>query len=101
MPHDALAGGMLAWATGDSPWVHLVDRQRFGQVLDGVRGLQPTRILSSHLPPANGTSLERFLQVLEAVPDAEPAVAPSQEEFRDMLAAMTAAQAGPQLVNAE
>ena len=74
VPHEALAGGMVAWATADSPWAHIVDRQRFGQVLDGVRRLQPTRILSSHLPAANGTSLERFLEVLESVPDAEPAV---------------------------
>ncbi len=90
VPEDALCGGMRAWATADSPWSHLVDRQRFGQVLDGVRRLQPTRILSSHLPAASGTSMERFLQVLESVPDAEPAVAPSNEEFGHMLAAMMA-----------
>lgn len=101
VPHEALAGGMLAWATADSPWAHLVDRQRFGQVLDGVRRLEPTRILSSHLPAATGTSLERFLQVLESVPDAEPAVAPNQEEFGYMLAAMMAPPADPQLVTAK
>ena len=91
VPHAALAGGMRAWATSDSPWAHLVDRGRFGQVLDGVRRLQPTRIFSSHLPAASGTSLERFLEVLESVPDAEPAVAPSHEEFALMLQAMLAA----------
>lgn len=96
VPHDVLAGGMLAWSAADSPWVHLVDRQRFGQVLEGVRRLQPARILSSHLPAASGTSLERFLQVLESVPDAEPAVAPNNEEFGHMLAAMTAPPVQPQ-----
>jgi glyoxylase-like metal-dependent hydrolase (beta-lactamase superfamily II) len=101
VPHDALAGGMLAWALADSPWTQLVDRQRFAQVLDGVRSLKPTRIFSSHLPAASGTSLERFLEVLESVPDAEPAVAPSQEEFGSMLAAMTAPQGEAQLVSAE
>ena len=90
VPHDALAGGMRAWAASDSPWAHLLDRQRFGQVLDGVRRLQPTRIFSSHLPAATGTSLERFLQVLESVPDAEPAIPPNHEEFALMLAAMVA-----------
>lgn len=95
VPEDALTGGMLAWATSDSPWAHLVDRRRFAEVLDGVRRLQPTRILSSHLPAASGTSTERFLQVLESVPDAEPAVAPGHEEFAQMVAAMTAPQAGP------
>ncbi|HEV2766214.1 MAG TPA: MBL fold metallo-hydrolase [Acidimicrobiales bacterium] len=100
VPHDALAGGMRAWATADSPWAHLLDRQRFGQVLEGVRRLQPTRIFSSHLPAASGTSLERFLEVLDSVPDAEPAVAPSHEEFAHMLAAMTAAQPTPRPVAA-
>ena len=52
-------------------------------------------------PAANGTSLERFLQVLESVPDAEPAVAPNHEEFGYMLAAMTAPQGEPQLAAAQ
>ena len=88
--HDALAGGMLAWAMADSPWAHLVDRQRFGQVLEGVRRLQPSQIFSSHLPAASGTSVDRFLEVLASVPDAEPALPPNQEEFGHMLAAMLA-----------
>jgi hypothetical protein len=86
VPAEALAGGMIAWATADSPWAHIVDRQRFGAVLDGVRSLQPTRILSSHLPAANGTSLETFLGLLETVPDAEPAVGPDEAQFAHMLA---------------
>ena len=90
VPQDALADGMNAWASSDSPWTQLVDRQRFGQVLEGVRQLQPTRILSSHLPAANGTSLEQFLEVLESVPDATPELPPSNEEFGHMLAAMMA-----------
>ncbi len=96
VPADALTGGMVAWATADSPWAHITDRDKFGAVLDGVRRLQPTRILSSHLPAARGTSLERFLQVLESVPDAEPAPAPSHEEFGHMLAALAAGQPAPQ-----
>ena len=91
VPEEALAGGMVAWATSDSPWAHLLERPRFSQVLDGVRRLQPSTILSSHLPAARGTSLEQFLAVLETVPDAEPAVAPNNEEFGFMLAAMMAA----------
>lgn len=95
VPPDALAGGMRAWAASDSPWAHLLDRQRFSQVLDGVRRLAPTRIFSSHLPAASGTSLEHFLQVLETVPDAEPVVAPDHEEFAGMLAAMMAPPPAP------
>jgi len=96
VPADALAGGMQAWATSDSPWAHLVDRRLFAQVLEGVRRLQPTNIFSSHLPAAGGTSLEPFLQVLGSVPDAEPAVAPDHEGFNHMVAAMMASHPGAQ-----
>lgn len=90
VPEEVLCGGMQAWATADSPWAHLLDRDRFGQVLDAVHHWRPSRIFSSHLPAASGTSLERFLEVLRSVPDAEPAVAPSHEEFTQMLAMLTA-----------
>lgn len=94
VPEDALAGGMRAWGTFDSPWAHLLDRARFAQVLDGVRRLEPSRIFSSHLPAAGGSSLKHFLDVLESVPDAEPAVAPNNEEFGHLVAAMMAANPG-------
>lgn len=91
VPAEALAGGMAGWAALDSPWTELVDRDHFGGVLDRVRQLQPTSILSSHLPAARGTSLESFLGVLASVPDVEHAPAPSAEEFHQMLAAMAPA----------
>ena len=92
VPPEALAGGMLGWATSDSPWAHVVDRQRFGQVLDRVRQLAPARIFSSHLPAASGTSLEEFLKVLQTVPDAEPYMPPDSEQFAQMIAAMAEKQ---------
>ena len=95
VPAEALAGGMQGWATLDSPWTHLLDRAQFSQVLDVVRRLQPTTILSSHLPAAPGASIERFLDILATVPDAEPAVAPSAEEFGQMLEAMAATAPEP------
>lgn len=95
VPHEALAGGMRAWATMDSPWAHIVDRSRFAEVLEGVRQLQPNRIYSSHLPAANGTSLENFLEVLASVPDAEPAHVPTQPEFEWMVTQIMAAMAPP------
>ena len=99
VPPEALAGGMLGWATFDSPWAHVADRESFGQVLDNVRRLQPRRIFSSHLPAADGTSLEEFLTVLERVPDAERFVPPDSEQFAQMIEAMNEMQrqggAGP------
>lgn len=98
VPHEALAGGMQAWAAADSPWSHLVDHERFAQVLDRVRRMQPTSIFSSHLPAAGGSALEGFLDVLASVPDSEPLVAPGNEEFAHMLAALTAPGPAPATV---
>jgi len=98
VPPEALAGGMLGWATSDSPWAHVVDRARFNEILDRVRQLQPTRIFSSHLPAASGTSLEEFLEVLRKVPDAEPFMPPDSEQFAQMIAAMADVQRAEQTV---
>ena len=65
---------------------------RFNQILDRVRRLQPTRIYSSHLPAASGTSLDEFLGVLEKVPDAEPFMPPDSQQFAEMIAAMAVEQ---------
>ena len=94
MPPEALAGGMLGWATSDSPWAHVVDGSGSARSWTGVRQLQPTRIFSSHLPAASGTSLEAFLEVLETVPDAEPFMPPDSHQFAQMIMAMAEIQRG-------
>jgi len=90
VPEEVLAGGMLAWAVMDSPWSTMLDRDKFAEVLEGVRRLQPTRIFSAHLPAASGASLGRFLDVLATTPDATPMEAPSHAEFTAMLEGMQA-----------
>jgi hypothetical protein len=93
IPEGELTQGMVAWGTFDSPWTHLVQADRFGAVLGAVRRLDPQRILWSHLPAASG-SMDRFLKVLENLPEAEPFVAPDQAAFEQMLAQLTAPPAG-------
>ncbi len=92
VPPEALAGGMVGWALSDSPWVHVTDKVKFGAVLERVRKIQPSRIFSSHLPAAGGSSMDDFIKILEMVPDAEDQAPPSAEEFGMMIEAMTAAQ---------
>ena len=92
MTEDELIGGMTAWTTFDSPWAHIADPSRFGQMLDGVRTLAPQRILSAHLPPAFGRS-EQLLKILSSVPDADPFQAPDALAFAQIAAALTAGQA--------
>jgi glyoxylase-like metal-dependent hydrolase (beta-lactamase superfamily II) len=92
VPPEALAGGMVGWATSDSPWAHITDRAKFGEVLERVRAIAPSRIFSSHLPAADGSSMDEFIKILEMVPDAEPFAPPNAEQFGYMIEAMTAAQ---------
>jgi hypothetical protein len=98
VPEDAadldtadLRAGQVLWATIDSPWVHRVDRDVFGHALDQMRGIQPTLVCSSHLPPAPGAMLEVFLESLAMVPAADPFVGPDHAALEAMLAGMVEA----------
>jgi hypothetical protein len=84
IPQQDLTNGMVAWATFDVPWIHLVDEGRFEQVLAAVRALGPSHVLSSHLPPASG-SIDGFLEILRSLRDAEPYVAPGHQAFDDLV----------------
>jgi flavorubredoxin len=84
----ALRQAQTLWTTIDSPWLHKVDQAKFGRELDVVRAMEPSYILSSHLPPAHSLTAT-FLTSLAAVPDAEPFVGPNQAALTAMLAGMT------------
>jgi flavorubredoxin len=83
---EELRQGQVFWATVDSSWLHKVDRAVFASELDRVRELDATMILSSHLPAAHGSSMDRLLDALAAVPDAPPFVGPDQAALEQMLA---------------
>jgi flavorubredoxin len=85
-----LRDGQTLWVTIDSPWIHDVDRKLFADHLAQIGGLDPTIVLSSHLPPAPGAMLDRLLDTLAAAPDAPPLVAPDHATLEQMLAGMTA-----------
>lgn len=85
-----LREGQVFWATLDSPWMHAVDHGKLVHELDAVAKLEPSLILSSHLPAAPGAMIDRFLASLATVPDAGPFVGPDQEALEAMLAQMTA-----------
>jgi flavorubredoxin len=85
---EDLRQGQVFWATVDSSWLHKVDRAVFASELDSVRALEPTMVLSSHLPAAQGSSVERLLGALAAVPDAPAFVGPDQAALEQMMAGM-------------
>jgi flavorubredoxin len=88
-PED-FAQGMLAWATADSPWVHLVPTNEFIATLDRIRQMGPKMIFSAHAPPAQG-KVQLLLDLLAKVPASPPFVAPNQTALEQILAQTTSA----------
>jgi hypothetical protein len=87
VPEEDLAQGMISWASGDNPWVHMVDPRALSQLLDRIRQMAPKVILSAHLPPAQGKT-EQSLESLARVPTSTPFVAPNQTALEQILAQM-------------
>lgn len=85
IPEKVLAQGMISWASGDNPWVHMVDKRIFGRTLEEIRQMAPAMILSGHLPAARGKT-SWLLDLLATVPDATPFVAPNQSALEQLLA---------------
>lgn len=81
---DELRAGQVLWSTIDSPWLHSVDRATFAGTLERIRQIEPSMVLSSHLPAAPGHMLDQLLGSLSAVPDATPFVGPDQTAFAAM-----------------
>jgi hypothetical protein len=90
---DALRQGQVAWTTVDSPWLHKVDESKFAAELNTIRAMDPARVLSSHLPPAEGMT-DTLLEALVDASHAQPFVGPNQAALEAMLAQMTGAPAG-------
>ena len=86
-PEKDLAMGMTIWATFDSSWIHLVREEKYGKLLESIRQMNPSGILSSHLPPARGIN-DQLLKVLASLPAAEPFVAPNQAVFGQIVAGL-------------
>jgi hypothetical protein len=86
---DELRQGQIFWTTADSPWLHEVDRGVLAAELDAIRSMDPTLILSSHLPAAGGELTDRLLAAVAAVPSAAPFVGPDQAALEQVLAQMS------------
>ena len=51
---DALREGMLKWAAIDAPWLATADPRVFGGLLRNIERLDPSAIVTGHLPVARG-----------------------------------------------
>jgi hypothetical protein len=92
IPEAELGTGQTMWVTIDSPWIHKVDHATFASELSHIRALEPSIVLSGHLPAAPGAMLDRLLDTLATAPDATPFAGPDQTALEAML---SPAMAGP------
>ncbi len=84
---EELAQGIIGWETSDSPWVSLVDREKYQAQLDALRTLAPSLVLSSHLPPARDIT-DRLFDTVALLPDAPPFAEPNQSVFAQIATAL-------------
>ncbi|MCU1641308.1 MAG: hypothetical protein JWN03_1583 [Nocardia sp.] len=84
-PADAVRAAQHLWAAVDSPWVHVVDEAKYLATVSVLRKFAPQRILSTHLPPADGRTPE-FLDMLALAPHADPFTGPDQAALEKLLA---------------
>jgi flavorubredoxin len=87
IPERDLTQGAISWASGDSPWIHMVEPSVSSQALNRIRQMAPKMILSAHLPPAQGKTAQ-LLDLLARVPTSTPFVAPNQTVLEQILAQM-------------
>lgn len=81
---EALAEGLITWARVDSPWLHWVEPSALRRAFQRIRQLAPTRIVSSHLPPATDLDAQLF-EYLEAARMSEPFEGPDQAALEFMM----------------
>ncbi|HUR14248.1 MAG TPA: MBL fold metallo-hydrolase [Mycobacteriales bacterium] len=89
---DDLLAAQHLWVAVDSPWVAGLDRSRFSASLQPLRAMDPSVVLSTHLPPARG-AMPRLVEMLDKAPDAEPFVGPDQAALEQLLAGFEPAPA--------
>jgi hypothetical protein len=61
IPEAVLRDGQTAWASVDAPWLGWVDKTIFGALLSDVERLDPSTIISGHLPATSGPMIHKVL----------------------------------------
>ena len=89
LSEQTLREGQVLWSTIDSPWLHKADKGALATELKAIEAMQPSMVLSSHLPAADGRMTGRLLKTLAEVPGAQPFVGPDQAALEEMLKQMT------------
>ena len=86
---DTLRDGMLAWAAIDAPWLATADPRAFGGLLRNIERLDPSAIISGHLPVARGVTGRLTKNLNDALAGGSFAV-PDHDTFERLIAEATA-----------
>jgi glyoxylase-like metal-dependent hydrolase (beta-lactamase superfamily II) len=87
----ALREGLVTWTSVDAPWLALADTARVAAACADLVRLAPAHVVSSHAPPARGTSLRALIDHLLAACDAPPFIGPDQAQLDAAMALREAA----------
>jgi flavorubredoxin len=80
--------GMTLFAFGAvSPWLALVDHDKFGRYVDKVQGLDITTIASCHSPVLEGPLIQQAFDNIRAFPSMAPPPLPDQSILDQIIAA--------------
>ncbi len=61
IPEGVLRDGQTAWASVDAPWLGWADKSMFGKLLSDIERLDPSTIISGHLPATSGPMIHKVL----------------------------------------
>jgi len=87
--HETLREGMLKWAAIDAPWLSTADPQAFGGLLRQIERLDPSAIISGHLPVARGVT-GRLARNLNEALSAGVFDVPDHDTFERLIGAQSA-----------
>ena len=80
--------GMTLFAFGAvSPWLSMLDHDKYGRVVDGVQGLDITTIAACHTPVIEGEFIRRAFERIREFPSVEPPPLPDQSILDEIIAA--------------
>jgi flavorubredoxin len=86
VPEEQLRDGQTAWATVDAPWLGWADKEKFGHLLGDVERLDPSTIISGHLPATSGPMIRKVLGSLLGSMGASRFPGPDRETIEGLFA---------------
>jgi glyoxylase-like metal-dependent hydrolase (beta-lactamase superfamily II) len=86
IPERVLRDGQAAWASVDAPWLGWADKSTFGSLLSDVERLDPSTIISGHLPATSGKMIHTVLHNLIGAMGAGRFGGPDRETIEGLFA---------------